>query len=53
MGAGSTFAEVTGKKLANMDLLMPKDFEEQKLTGSFFEKRDRLITLHQRKTSID
>ena len=47
VGAGSTFVEVSGKQMANMELMMPKIFEEQKEIGVFFSKIDNLITLHQ------
>ncbi|HUM84688.1 MAG TPA: restriction endonuclease subunit S [Lachnospiraceae bacterium] len=47
-GAGSTFVEVSGKQMANMELMMPKTMEEQTSIGSFFRNLDNLITLHQR-----
>lgn len=49
MGAGSTFVEISGKQLANMNLMMPKTFNEQKAIGQFFQHIDKLIALHQRK----
>lgn len=49
VGAGSTFVEVSGKQMANMDLLIPKEMEEQKIIGAFFSYLDHLITLHQQK----
>ena len=48
-GAGSTFVEVSGKQMANMELMMPRTIEEQKAIGSYFCNLDNLITLHQRK----
>ena len=48
MGAGSTFVEVSGKQMANMDIFIPA-MDEQKKIGGFFEQLDNLITLHQRK----
>lgn len=48
-GAGSTFVEVSGKQMANMELMMPPKMEEQMSIGSFFHNLDNLITLHQRK----
>ena len=48
-GAGSTFVEVSGKQMANMELMMPRTIEEQKAIGSYFRNLDHLITLHQRK----
>ena len=49
VGAGSTFVEVSGKQMANMDLMMPPTVEEQRQIGDYFEKIDNLITLHQQK----
>lgn len=52
VGAGSTFVEVSGKQMANMELMMPTTMEEQVTIGSFFSNLDSLITLHQRKPKI-
>ena len=52
VGAGSTFVEVSGKQMANMELMMPKTMPEQQQIGEFFANLDHLITLHQRKYSI-
>lgn len=49
VGAGSTFVEVSGKQMANMDIMMPTTLDEQKQIGEYFEKIDHLITLHQHK----
>lgn len=49
IGAGSTFAEVSGKQMENMEMLMPKTMEEQQVIGTYFKNFDHLITLHQRK----
>jgi type I restriction enzyme S subunit len=49
VGAGSTFVEVSGKQMANMELMMPKTMPEQQQIGKFFTNLDNLITLHQRK----
>lgn len=49
VGAGSTFVEVSGKQMANMDIMMPTTLYEQKQIGEYFEKIDHLITLHHRK----
>lgn len=49
VGVGSTFVEVSGKQMANMELMMPKTMEEQKTIGQYFKNLDHLITLHQRK----
>ena len=51
-GAGSTFVEVSGKQMANMDIMMPKTIEEQKQIGEYFKNLDHLITLHQRLTHV-
>ena len=49
VGAGSTFVEVSGKQMANMELMMPKTMLEQQQIGEYFQSLDYLITLHQRK----
>ena len=49
VGAGSTFVEVSGKQMANMELMMPKKMLEQQQIGEYFQSLDNLITLHQRK----
>ena len=49
VGAGSTFVEVSGKQMANMELMMPKTMAEQKTIGQYFASLDNFITLHQRK----
>ena len=49
VGAGSTFVEVSGKQMANIEMMMPKTISEQKVIGAYFAKLDHLITLHQRK----
>ena len=48
VGAGSTFAEVSGKQMADMELMMPKTTLEQQQIGEYFSKLDHLITLHRR-----
>ena len=48
VGAGSTFVEVSGKQMADMDLMLPKNITEQQIIGSYFKNLDHLITLHQR-----
>ena len=52
VGAGSTFVEVSGKQMANMELMMPMTMQEQQKIGAYFSKIDHLITLHQRECSI-
>lgn len=47
-GSGSTFVEISGKQMANMDLMMPKTVDEQHSIGAYFCNLDTLITLHQR-----
>ena len=49
VGAGSTFVEVSGKQMEAMNLMMPLTMKGQKKIGTYFEKIDHLITLHQRK----
>ncbi len=49
VGAGSTFVEVSGKQMTNMELLMPTTLAEQQKIGAYFSSLDHLITLHQRK----
>lgn len=49
VGAGSTFVEVSGKQLANMELMMPTTMDEQQKIGEYFSNLNNLITLHQRK----
>ncbi len=49
VGAGSTFVEVSGKQMANMELMMPTTMDEQQKIGEYFSNLDRLITLHHRK----
>ena len=52
VGAGSTFAEVSGKQMAVMELMMPPTMREQQTIGGFFQQLDHLITLHQRKYAL-
>ena len=47
VGAGSTFVEVSGKQMAEMNVKIPQTFVEQKRIGTFFETLDKTITLHQ------
>ena len=49
VGAGSTFVEISGKQMANMELMMPKTMSEQQQIGQYFSTLDNLITLHQHK----
>ena len=49
IGAGSTFVEVSGKQMAEMELMMPPTMGEQRQIGAYFLHLDHLITLHQRK----
>ena len=48
VAAGSTFSEISGKKLGELTFLFP-DSIEQKQIGHYFKDLDNLITLHQRK----
>lgn len=49
VGAGSTFVEVSGKQMSNMELMIPHTMAEQQIIGKYFRNLDHLITLHQRK----
>ena len=49
VGAGSTFVEVSGRQMENMQLMIPKTIGEQHIIGVLFSTFDHLITLHQRK----
>lgn len=49
VGAGSTFVEVSGKQMADMQLMMPSTLKEQQQIGLCLRQIDNLITLHQRK----
>ena len=48
VAAGSTFSEISGKKLSMLEFLFP-DTIEQKQIGNCFKSVDNLITPHQRK----
>lgn len=49
VGAGSTFIEVSGKQMSDMNLMMPPTIKEQRIIGEHFKSLDHLIALHQRK----
>ena len=46
--SGSTFLEISGKKLGQMSVYTPLPAEQSQI-GTFFQNLDSLITLHQRK----
>jgi len=48
VASGSTFAEISGKMLGNLDFMFPTKQEQDKI-GEYFSNLDHLITLHQRK----
>ncbi len=48
VASGSTFLEISGKMLGNLDIMTPKK-QEQIAIGNYFQQLDNLITLHQRK----
>ena len=50
VGAGSTFVEVSGRQMENMQLMIPKTIDEQHIIGVLFSTLDHLITLHQSKS---
>jgi len=47
VASGSTFTEISGKKLGELKFMFPKQAEQKKI-GAFFATFDRTITLHQR-----
>ena len=49
VGAGSTFVEVSGKQMMDMELMLPITIEEQQKIGNYFAEIDSLITFHQQK----
>ena len=51
VAAGSTFAEISGRMLGNLELWFPSKAEQDKI-GGYFENLDHLITLHQRKLQL-
>ena len=46
VASGSTFAEISGKMLGNLEFMFPSKAEQDKI-GAYFEQMDNLITLHQ------
>ena len=48
VASGSTFAEISGKMLGNLEFMFPSKAEQDKI-GAYFDQLDNLITLHQRK----
>ena len=48
IASGSTFAEISGKMLGNLELVFPSKKEQSKI-GSFFSNVDSLISLEQKK----
>lgn len=46
--SGSTFLEVSGKQLGNMNFSIPIALEQSRI-GTWFQHLDQLITLHQKK----
>lgn len=51
VASGSTFLEISGKMLGNLEVMIPT-IKEQKEIASFFRGIDDLITLHQREHKI-
>ena len=47
VASGSTFAEISGKMLGNLEFMFPSKSEQDKI-GEYFSNLDSLITLHQR-----
>lgn len=48
VASGSTFLEISGKMLANLDIMMPNKDEQEKI-ATHFKSIDKLIIFHQRK----
>ena len=48
VASGSTFLEISGKMLGNIEISVPSK-QEQDAIAEYFERLDDLITLHQRK----
>ena len=48
VGSGSTFVEVSGKQMSEMEIKIPQIKEQVKISD-LFTNLDNLITLHQRK----
>ena len=48
VASGSTFLEISGKMLGNLEVMVP-NLKEQESIATFFRGIDDLITLHQRK----
>ena len=51
VASGSTFLEISGKMLGNLEVMVP-NLKEQESIANFFRGIDDLITLHQRKRGI-
>ena len=49
LAAGSTFESINSDIVANAEISLPQNIEEQDLIGSYFKNLDNLITLHQHK----
>ena len=49
VGAGSTFVEVSGKQMTDMELMLPITIEEQQKIGNYFAEIDSLITFHKQR----
>lgn len=52
VASGSTFLEISGKMLGNLEVMIPS-IDEQKEIASFFREIDDLITLHQRELEAE
>ena len=51
VASGSTFLEISGKMLGNLEVMVP-NLKEQESIATFFRGIDDLITLHQRKAKM-
>lgn len=46
---GTSYPAINSKDLANIEVKIPRNLEEQKEIGQYFSNLDKFITLHQRK----
>ena len=46
---GGSRAKLNAEVMMNLNINLPKSYEEQTAIGEYFEKLDNLISLHQRK----
>lgn len=49
---GTSYPAINSKDLANIEVKIPRNLEEQKEIGQYFSNLDKFITLHQRKPKV-